>query len=149
MTDDLVKRLREGACLHNQLEAYDLTTEAANRIEELEAALKKNAQHHMRSIEIAMDVLRPGGRIKDADWDTLEIERMHGYARKDKMIDAAASPIDDLHERIKDLEYALRSIAEVPIGKEIPDRTTILELAKYMHETAKDALKEGKDEPRR
>ena len=40
MTDDLVKRLREGACLHNQLEAYDLTTEAASRIEELEAALQ-------------------------------------------------------------------------------------------------------------
>jgi hypothetical protein len=33
MTDDLVRRLREGACLHNQLEAYDLTTEAADRIE--------------------------------------------------------------------------------------------------------------------
>jgi hypothetical protein len=41
MTDDLVKRLREGACLHNQLEAYGLTTEAADRIEELEAALRK------------------------------------------------------------------------------------------------------------
>jgi hypothetical protein len=40
VTDDLVKRLREGACLHNQLEAYDLTTEAASRIEELEAALQ-------------------------------------------------------------------------------------------------------------
>lgn len=40
MTDDLVKRLREGACLHNQLEAYVLTTKAANRIEELEAALQ-------------------------------------------------------------------------------------------------------------
>jgi 4-hydroxy-3-methylbut-2-enyl diphosphate reductase IspH len=38
MTDDLVRRLREGACLHNQLEAYGLTTEAADRIEELEAA---------------------------------------------------------------------------------------------------------------
>ena len=41
MTDDLVRRLREGACLHNQLEAYDLTTEAADRIEELEAALRE------------------------------------------------------------------------------------------------------------
>jgi hypothetical protein len=40
MTDDLVKRLREGACLHNQLEAYGLTTEAADRIEELEKALR-------------------------------------------------------------------------------------------------------------
>jgi hypothetical protein len=33
MTDDLVKRLRSGDCLENQLEAYDLTTEAAERIE--------------------------------------------------------------------------------------------------------------------
>jgi hypothetical protein len=41
VTDDLVRRLREGACLHNQLEAYDLTTEAADRIEELEAALRE------------------------------------------------------------------------------------------------------------
>ena len=40
MTDDLVKRLREGACLHNQLEAYGLTTEAADRIEELEFVLR-------------------------------------------------------------------------------------------------------------
>jgi hypothetical protein len=40
MTDDLVKRLREGACLHNQLEAYGLTTEAADRIEILEEALR-------------------------------------------------------------------------------------------------------------
>jgi hypothetical protein len=40
MADDLVKRLREGACLHNQLEAYGLTTEAADHIEELEKALR-------------------------------------------------------------------------------------------------------------
>lgn len=39
MTDDLVKRLREGDCLENQLEAYDLTTEAADRIEELQRQL--------------------------------------------------------------------------------------------------------------
>ena len=39
MTDDLVKRLREGACLHNQLEAYGLTTEAADRIKALERQL--------------------------------------------------------------------------------------------------------------
>jgi hypothetical protein len=44
MADDLVKRLREGACLHNQLEAYGLTTEAADRIEELEAALRAIAE---------------------------------------------------------------------------------------------------------
>jgi hypothetical protein len=84
MTDDLVKRLREGACLHNQLEAYDLTTEAADRIKELEAALKKIAQHDMQSIEIAMDALRPGEPIRDTDWNTLEIERMHGYVRKEQ-----------------------------------------------------------------
>jgi hypothetical protein len=48
--------------------------------------------------------------------------------------------------RIEELEYALRSIAEVPIGAEIPDRTTIWGLATYMQETAKDALEEGKDE---
>ena len=45
MTDDLVKRLREGACLHNQLEAYDLTTEAASRIEELNRAVLDLAQY--------------------------------------------------------------------------------------------------------
>ena len=49
-------------------------------------------------------------------------------------------------DRIKLLEYALRSIAEVPLGAEIPDRTTIWGLAKHMQETAKDALKEGKYE---
>ena len=46
-------------------------------------------------------------------------------------------------DHIEGLEYALRSIAEVPIGAEIPDRTTIWGLATYMRETAKDALKEG------
>ena len=45
MTDDLVKRLREGACLHNQLEAYGLTTEAADRIEELNRAVLDLAQY--------------------------------------------------------------------------------------------------------
>jgi len=48
--------------------------------------------------------------------------------------------------RIKKLESALRSIAEVPIGAEIPDRTTIWGLAVYMRETATDALKEGTNE---
>jgi hypothetical protein len=43
---------------------------------------------------------------------------------------------------IKHLERALRSIADTPLGAEIPDRTTIWGLAKYMHETATDALKE-------
>ena len=45
--------------------------------------------------------------------------------------------------RIKKLEAALSSIAETPIGAEIPDRTTIWGLAVHMHETARDALKEG------
>ena len=45
-------------------------------------------------------------------------------------------------DRIEELEVALRSIAEVPLGAEIPDRTTIWGLATYMQETAKDALKE-------
>ena len=57
------------------------------------------------------------------------------YADYDTTIEAA--------DRIEQLEYALRSIAEVPIGEEIPDRTTIWGLAKHMRETAKDALKEG------
>jgi hypothetical protein len=51
-------------------------------------------------------------------------------------------------DRIELLEYALRSIAEVPIGAEIPDRTTIWGLATYMRETATDALKETKHEER-
>jgi hypothetical protein len=49
-------------------------------------------------------------------------------------------------DRIEHLEYALRSIAETPIGAEIPDRTTIWGLATYMREIATDALKEGKDD---
>jgi hypothetical protein len=65
------------------------------------------------------------------------------------MIDASASPIDDLHERIRQLEAALRAIAEAPVTWEIPSRTTVWGLAVQMQETAKDALKEGKDEPRR
>jgi hypothetical protein len=51
-------------------------------------------------------------------------------------------------DRIEHLEYALRSIAETPIGAEIPDRTTIWGLAVYMREIATDALKETKDEER-
>jgi hypothetical protein len=56
--------------------------------------------------------------------------------------------IVELHEKIERLEYALRSIVEVPIGAEIPDRTTIWGLAVYMREIATDALKETKDEER-
>ena len=43
-------------------------------------------------------------------------------------------------DRIEGLEYALRSIADTPIGAEIPDRTTIWGLAVHMRETATDAL---------
>jgi hypothetical protein len=50
---------------------------------------------------------------------------------------------EEAASRIEHLEYALRSIAETPIGAEIPDRTTIWGLAGYMRETATDALKEG------
>jgi hypothetical protein len=57
-----------------------------------------------------------------------------GWENRSDVLAAAA--------RIESLEYALRSIAEVPIGAEIPDRTTIWGLATYMRETAKDALKE-------
>lgn len=45
-------------------------------------------------------------------------------------------------DHIEGLEYALRAIAEVPIGAEIPDRTTIWGLAVHMQETARYALKE-------
>jgi hypothetical protein len=57
-----------------------------------------------------------------------------GWENRSDVLAAAA--------RIESLEYALRSIAEVPIGFEIPDRTTIWGLAVQMQETAKDALKE-------
>ena len=109
MTDDLVRRLREGACLHNQLEAYDLTTKAANRIEELEAALRtidnaipKNDPTLPAICLIAGDIAEGalngtwpafgvmprsalvGKEPKNPDWDKLEIERMHGYVRKEQ-----------------------------------------------------------------
>ena len=63
MTDDLVARLRETSgkydeyCWHS-----DIELEAADRIEKLEAALRKIAKHDMQSI--AMDALRPGERIR-------------------------------------------------------------------------------------
>jgi len=60
MTDDLVKRLRD---LNRRL-SYADKCEAADRIEKLEAALAKIAQHDMQAI--AMDALRPGDRIRKA-----------------------------------------------------------------------------------
>jgi hypothetical protein len=66
----------------------------------------------------------------------------------DRVLGMRYRQIVELHEKIERLEYALRSIAETPIGAEIPDRTTIWGLAVYMRETATDALKETKDEER-
>ena len=59
MSDDLVKRLRK-----NVMCGDAVIEEAASRIEKLEAALKKIAQHDMQAI--AMDALRPGERIRKA-----------------------------------------------------------------------------------
>lgn len=63
MTDDLVKRLRITAGAGSLYPPYpQVINEAADRIEELEAALRKIAQHDMQSI--AIDALRPGERIR-------------------------------------------------------------------------------------
>lgn len=65
MTDDLVERLREAAIYWDDC-GFHVTAqrdrEAADRIEKLEAALRKIAKHDMQSI--AMDALRPGERIR-------------------------------------------------------------------------------------
>jgi hypothetical protein len=61
-------------------------------------------------------------------------------------LSASIGDTEEGADRIEHLEYALRSIAETPIGAEIPDRTTIWGLAMHMHWTAKDALKEKKDD---
>ncbi len=53
---DLVERLRK-----NVMCGDAVIEEAASRIEKLEAALEKIAQHDMQAI--AMDALRPGERI--------------------------------------------------------------------------------------
>jgi hypothetical protein len=65
MTDDLVRRLRGLAGRTVDLPTHYEMTEAADRIEELEAALQKIAQHDMQAI--AMDALRPGERIRGED----------------------------------------------------------------------------------
>jgi hypothetical protein len=66
MVDDLIKRLRSPATVFYEYAADDgvLLREAADRIEKLEAALEKIAQHDMQAI--AMDALRPGERIRKA-----------------------------------------------------------------------------------
>jgi hypothetical protein len=70
MSDDLKERLR---FKHNdtwpiKIGYGDLVNEdgpeAASRIEKLEAALAKIAQHDMQAL--AMDALRPGDRIRKA-----------------------------------------------------------------------------------
>jgi hypothetical protein len=65
--------------------------------------------------------------------------------RRDLASGLSASIGDTKHaaDRIEHLEYALHSIAETPVGAEIPDRTTIWGLAVHMRGTATDALKEG------
>jgi hypothetical protein len=55
---------------------------------------------------------------------------------------------EEAANHIEKLEAALRAIAEAPVTWEIPSRTTVWGLAVQMQETAKDALKEGRDEPR-
>lgn len=62
------------------------------------------------------------------------------------VIERTKKTLHQAANRIEDLEYALRSIAEAPLGREIPDRTTIWGLAVHMQETAKYALKEVKSE---
>jgi hypothetical protein len=58
-------------------------------------------------------------------------------------LSASIGDTKDAVDHIENLQYALRSIAETPIGAEIPDRTTIWGLAVHMRETATDALKDG------
>ncbi len=63
MTDDLVKKLRSPAIVFYEYAADDgaIFNEAADRIEALEKALEKVAQHDLQAI--ALDALRPGERI--------------------------------------------------------------------------------------
>jgi hypothetical protein len=64
MSDDLVKRLRSPANVFYEYAADGgaFLREAASRIEKLEAALEKIAQHDIQAV--AMDALRPGERIR-------------------------------------------------------------------------------------
>ena len=72
MTDDFVKELRRFA-FHDRIierpwEAVELIDAAADRIEELEAALRKIAQHDMQSIALNALVQK----ISDPFADTAE-----------------------------------------------------------------------------
>jgi hypothetical protein len=60
--DNLVRRLREVGGLDP---AAELCSYAADRIEHLEAALKKISQHDLQAI--AIDALRPGERVPMTD----------------------------------------------------------------------------------
>ena len=60
------------------------------------------------------------------------------------VIERTKKTLHQAYQRIEHLESALRSIADTPIGFEIPDRTTMWGLAVHMQETAKAALKEVK-----
>jgi hypothetical protein len=62
MSDDLVKRLRDLADCAVDVAPYETMLQAADRIEKLEAALEKIAQHDMQAL--ALDALRPGERIR-------------------------------------------------------------------------------------
>jgi len=61
MADDLVKCLRNRANgIMQWVTVERMATEAADRIERLEAALRKIAEHDMQAI--AIDALQPGTR---------------------------------------------------------------------------------------
>lgn len=75
--------------------------------------------------------------VKRLQWSAFK------FCGKGEQENLASDAMSEASNRIEHLEYALRSIAETPIGAEIPDRTTIWGLAVYMRETATDALKEG------
>jgi hypothetical protein len=111
MTDDLVARLRDMCGKFGVLYSRDIydtdVAEAADRIEQLEAALRtidnaipKNDPTLPAICLIAGDIAEGalngtwpafgvmpravlgGKEPKNSDWDELEIERMHGYVRK-------------------------------------------------------------------
>jgi hypothetical protein len=80
--------------------------------------------------------------VKRLQWSAFK------FCGKGEQENLASDAMSEASNRIEQLEYALRSIADTPIGKEIPDRTTAWGLAFHMQQTAKDALKEGKHEQR-
>jgi hypothetical protein len=101
MTDDLKTRLRNEIGLSLESTAM----EAADRIESLEKALEKVAQHDLQAI--ALDALRPGERI------ALKKKTMSNDL-VNRLRDKYASPQDvaQAADRIEALEKALRYYAE-------------------------------------